>query len=293
MKIQLITEQTSFEASKDVTLSTFDAPRSLDEFDVNVIDLSHEKIWHNTGEHFRSVNRLNDFRSIQTMVAKKCRAKVLFVLPQNGNCYYHYGYVDYNDNRKTYLHSVVIKDHIEGIFSNIIEKILPTGISIIHTVFEPTETDVASNTYTADFYFEANYPVLTESNYSDKATTIEIPDKGVYLTTLNIMESTDMLLCFLHAMFGIKEKSAIPAWMSSVRFGDDDELSLAIKNSLDIIQDEKQKIDLAQQKIEKNDSYKSIIYTNGDELVGVIFEILEKLFDCDYVKCKKRTYFPT
>lgn len=40
-------------------------------------------------------------------------------------------------------------------------------------------------------------------------------------------------------------------------------------------------IEAAKQKLEENAKYKSILYTNGDELVQVVFSILEQLLDCD------------
>lgn len=293
MKIQIIGEKVNFETHRDITQSTFDAPRSLDEFDVNIIDLSNEKVWYNFGDNIRNVNRSNDFKSIQTMVRKKRLTKVVFVFPQNGKFYYNYGYSGYNASHESYLNSVVIKDRIGVIYDNIIEKMLPTGILPIQPVFEPTKTSITPNTYEADFYFEGNYPVLTKSNYSDKATTIHIPSNEIYLTTLNIMVSADMLLHFLYAMFGNKVKSDIPEWMSNIRFGDDEKQREIIRSSLEMIKIEQQKIESAEQKIEENDRYKSILYTNGDELVEVVFEILEKLLDCDlsdFVDKKKEDF---
>jgi len=33
--------------------------------------------------------------------------------------------------------------------------------------------------------------------------------------------------------------------------------------------------------LDKNNEYKSILYTQGDELVKVVFEIIEQMFGCD------------
>lgn len=286
MKIQIITERIRLEAHEGITLSSFDAPKSLDMFDINVVDLSSEKLWRNVGDDISCINRQNDFESIYTMIINSCQSKILFVLPQNESFYYM------SNGSGKYLKRVLIKDCIGEIYRNIIRAILPKWIPISQIIFEPTETSVKSNVCSADFYFVTacsgftDYSILTKSNYSNKATTIQalqtlIPNDRIYLTTLNIVTSTDMLLCFLHSILDDKMKCDIPEWMSTVRFYDDKEQGTIIENSLDIIRNEQEKIESAKQKLEQNARYKSILYSNGDELVEVVFEILEKILDCD------------
>lgn len=82
-------------------------------------------------------------------------------------------------------------------------------------------------------------------------------------------------------MFESHKKETAPAWFSTVNFGDDIEQREIIKKSEAEIDAAKQKISDAKIQLEKNAEYKSILYTNGDELVRIVFEILEQLLDCD------------
>ena len=52
-----------------------------------------------------------------------------------------------------------------------------------------------------------------------------------------------------------------------------------VENAKEQIKKEKEKIDKANTILERNLHYKSILYTNSDELVSVVFEIIEDLFD--------------
>lgn len=63
-------------------------------------------------------------------------------------------------------------------------------------------------------------------------------------------------------------------------FDDNEQLKTIEKNN-EIIKDANDNISKAMDAINKNNRYKSILYTNGDELVEVVFEILEEMLGCD------------
>ena len=63
-------------------------------------------------------------------------------------------------------------------------------------------------------------------------------------------------------------------------FDDKKQLEIIQENNI-IIGEANQKISNAMAILNKNDEYKSILYTNGDELVNVVFEILENILGCD------------
>jgi len=283
MKIQIITEQKIARSAQNITQSPFATPRSLDEFDVNIIDLSCESLWYNVGDNIRNIDKLDDFLSIQTMVMKKKKAKIIFVFPKN--IYFHYCY-SYNSAAEQYEYKKrkFIKYAIQQIYSDIIAYILPQGITGIQVFFEPTETTIGPYKLTADFHFETAYPALTKSCYSEKMTTIKISDEEIYITALNITSSNDLLMCFLNYMFNDIKKSVAPEWMTDIRFDDDVNQAAIIEDISNNIKTEQDRIRLAQSKLEQNARYKSILYTNGNELVEVVFNILEQLLDCDLSK---------
>lgn len=284
MKVQIITDRKNSESygANGIIYSTFDSPKLLDEFDIDVIDLSGEKTWYNNGSDTKQVNRQNDFKSIREMVVRKTRAKIVYVFPMNGQFCFDYG-PSFTSKNKTYNKSVLIKDKLLSIYGNIISCILPTNNYTIklNAVFEPTDTTVASQTFSADFFFEEVHTILTKSNYGEKPTTVKIADNDIYLTSLNIASSGSDLSVFLNFLFGQNERSKAPEWMSNEEFDDDNEQNRIIETSLETIRSEKAKIEAAKEILRKNAEYKSILYTNGNELVSVVFSILQQLLNCD------------
>ena len=86
MKIQLITNaELNY---PNITVSKLSAPKSLDEFELNVIDLSYDDLWENDSDTYKCINSQNDLISIQTMVEKKSSAKIIYAFPQNVTFYY-------------------------------------------------------------------------------------------------------------------------------------------------------------------------------------------------------------
>ena len=63
-------------------------------------------------------------------------------------------------------------------------------------------------------------------------------------------------------------------------FDDDNQLEIIQENNK-AIETANENISNAMKVINQNKRYKSVLYTSGDELVEVIFEILEKMLGCD------------
>lgn len=291
MTIQLITKNVLPASDwNDVTLSLISAPKSLDEFEVNIIDISSPELWINQANTNQSINAWNDFKSIQTMVRKKVKSKLIYVLPQNIKFYYganRYG------GKLTYSSFSFLKDIIDIVYQNIMIAILPPNIQNLNLIYENTRTTINSFTYVADFYFDRALKYIIQSNLSKKTTAVPLIRNDVFATTLNITQSYSGLLNFINFLFYNQEKSPVPDWLSTISFGNDDEQRQIIENSNKAIALEQKRIEDAEIEISKNAKYKSILYTNGDELVEVVFEILEKLLDCDlsdFVDKKKEDF---
>lgn len=69
--------------------------------------------------------------------------------------------------------------------------------------------------------------------------------------------------------------------MESVCFGDDAEQNTTIAACKEQIDELNNRIFAAQAKLKENADIKSILYTNGEQLVSIVFRILEKLLNCD------------
>lgn len=279
MKIQIIGE--GFEKKpgfNGITLSPLSAPRSLDEFDINVISLNSGELWEYDGADSTSINKINDFVSIQSMVKNRSKSRIIYAMPQNHVFYYA-------KMSNGYYKHIPIKDRIRKIWELIIAKILYPQFGANVLQFENTRTTVGNQEYTADFYLrfsdsEPEKKVLTKSNSSEKVTTVLLDEKTV-LTTLDITSSSESLKNFIQEVCFPKEKSPAPEWALAIQFGDDPEQRNIISEKEEEIKKAKADIECAKQKLEANSKYKSILYTNGDELVSVVFEMLEKLLGYD------------
>ena len=69
--------------------------------------------------------------------------------------------------------------------------------------------------------------------------------------------------------------------MKQITFLDDSLLQEDINEQYKIIREAEQEIKNDQGRLAKNKRYKSILYTNGHELVEVVFDILQQLLDYD------------
>lgn len=262
----------------EYTYSLLSAPRSLDEFDANIIDLSSEKIWYSNNVDSKTVNCINDFKSIGTMVNNSKSSSIIFVLPQDG--LYHFSPSSHYENNKERIRYQTkrIKDILLD-FQNILSVIIPAPL-IRQIIYEKTVSRYGSSEYEAAFFFSSGHDAVILSCGSKKTTMVHF-DNRLYLTSLNILADKEKTDNFIAELFGVGTKQEKPEWMEQIRFGDDEEQKAVIAKNEDIIHRASEDIKVAEKKLEENDRYKSILYTNGDELVEVVFSILEKLLDCD------------
>lgn len=282
MTIQIIGEGRGHKAGfAGITQSPLSCPRSLDEFDVNVISLNDEGMWKNDRNSCSSINSSNDLISVANMVKNRKKSIVVYVMPQNFILHYHKITAG---NQPYYRERYPIKDNLENIWIDIISNVVYPNININILSFENTRTIVGDREYTADFYFQLNFPgertVFTRSKASEKITTVSLSEKTV-MTTLNITSNGESLINFIEQLFFKKEKSTIPKWALEIPFGDDSEQHAIISEKNAAIKQAQSDIECANQRLKENAKYKSILYTNGDELVSVVFEMLEKLLDYD------------
>lgn len=278
-KIQYLAhDEDSKFTGKGVTLSRLNAPRSLDEFNINVIDLSSHELWTCKSSHPEKLDITQDLIDLSRMIDGSSHTKILIILPQN--VLYKYYWARNNDNHWTYLKTHPIKKLLQTIFGDIISDLAPIPDESL--IYEKTTTTLFEITYPADFHFEHYFingdNILTKSNISNKKTTVKLFDS--YFTVLKISSYTE-LINFLTYIKLIELKDAIPDWVITMSlFDDEDQKEIVHCNEKTICECTK-KINAANEKIKKNNIYKSILYTNGDELLKVVFEMLEKMLNCD------------
>lgn len=262
-------------AGDGISLSDIHTPQSLDEFAVNVIFLNDDRIWCNEANNKKSVNIANDLISLGKMIKNSVKASIILILPQNKIFKYDYGYISGfagNDYRSKYELKNMLSYMMKEILVNI-HNILPT----LELVYENTKTDICGKEVPAAFYFQVDGGIL-RSKKSNKITVIKCND--FYVTTLAI-ETKEELELFLGEINLLVQKQSVPEWINEVHMFDDVNNIKIIEEQNYIIEEANKTINDSKMKLEHNMRLKSILYTSGDELVEVIFEILRSMLGCD------------
>lgn len=270
--IQMLTYNginSAFEGSEMVINSIHDA-QSLDEFEINIVNLSDESLWRSRGRSGDTINEIQNLRSLAGMIRNSVNTKIIIIFPQNIP-YYHY----YLNGKYQYVYE--LKDRIELLTKDIFPVVYSTR-DLLYLYYENTKTKVGLREIGASFYFHKGEDILLKSEKSNKPTAIKWGK--VVLTTLDIQDYDDTI-AFLSAINLLKKKEAIPEWAETIKMFDDNAQSSIIEANRLAIQEAEENIEKAQDVLDKNNEYKSILYTKGDELVKVVFEIIEQMFGCD------------
>lgn len=255
-----------------IRLNKIHDAEALDSFEINIISLQDDNMWVTRERTLGTIDTIGDLISLSKMIASSKQSKIIVILPQNNG--FTYNTLE-SDCR--YWKRREFKDAL-GDFHYVLGHVFQP-LERIDLIYENTTTLVGNKKVLASFHFDESVKhVLTKSEKSNKPTTVEVGEK--ILSTLNISNCNEVQ-DFLSLIGLIKEKSKAPEWMEGINMFDDD-------NQLEIIQENNKAIETANENISnamkvinQNKRYKSVLYTSGDELVEVIFEILEKMLGCD------------
>ena len=144
--IQILTKNNGADyKGEGIVLNSLHTPQSLDEFTVNIIDLSSSTIWRNQNSSNNSINEIKDFESISQMIQNSKKTKILILLPQNSE--YKYWSI-----QGKYQYEIDLKDMInelKGILSS-----LCAFLYEINLVYENTSTRLMDDKVKAAFYFK-------------------------------------------------------------------------------------------------------------------------------------------
>ncbi len=286
--IQVVTydgKDTRYNCKEIVQYSLHDI-RSLDEYEIDVIDLSNPHIWYSDDGTANSINKSKDLRSIVGMINNSRNAYVVIILPQNERLYY-----DKFD--KKYRHTIELKDMLYTLRNEILSGLFNPFVSVSLT-YENTKSNVGSMTYEAAFYFEGDalweIKFVISSIKSKKPTVMR--KNRTYMTTLKIVD-TDGLMNFLDGIGILEKEEAAPEWISEIKMFDDIEQETKISEWQNEVEKIENNIECSQNKLADNMRLKSILYTSGDRLVEIVFGILEELMGCDlsgFVDNKKEDF---
>lgn len=243
---------------------------SLDSFEINIISLQDSDMWVTSARGIGTINPINDLKSLSLMIRNSNKTSIVILLPQN----IKYAYCLESGYKTRYCE---LKNMIEQ-YKAILSVIFPVAESL-KIVYENTITRIEKYGISSAFYFNrCGVPVLTKSEKSNKETTIKVDN--LILSTLDFSDFEE-IISFLRYIGLLKEKTKSPEWMEEVKMFDDNSQLNIIKENNDMIKTAHENISKAMEVIDKNNRYKSILYTTGDELVEVVFEILQEMLGCD------------
>lgn len=257
--------------------------QSLDEFDINIINLADEELWKSVEKDHSRINDIEDLKSVSTMIQNSKESIIIILFPQN-ICYEFY----FLQARKEYVYSQELKNMIEEFQDIISELYMPIGAMRIY--YENTRTKLANQFVNAAFYFDVIENILLESDKSNKPTAIRLGN--VILSTLDL-RNYDQIINFLKVIGLIHDELKVPEWVENMRMFDDDKQFNIIAENNQAITLANENISAAMERLNKNNEYKSILFTNGDELIKVVFEILEIMLGWDlshFVDLKKEDF---
>ena len=291
--IQILTytgKETEYQNTKVKVNSLHDA-ESLDFFLFFIIVLQDNDIWVYSGNSNETIDKKADFSSLSKMIDNSCKAQNIILLPQNEVFKYYYipssrGYRNFGYQNQCELKNMIPK--LNGILKNLYKP-----LERIDIVYENTKTLLGNQEIPAAFYFGGmQSEELTKSVKSEKGTTIK--EGNLIISTL-LLDDWKTIEAFLKTLGLIKQEQRRPEWMEEINMFDDDKQIEIIRDNQTKIQIAETNIEEARKVINKNNKYKSILYTNGEELVKVVLEILEEMLGCDFSDFKdvKREDFLT
>lgn len=263
------------ESNDMIDVNNFSNPKSLDQYDINIINLNDKKIWRNRPASISSLDLVQDLKNLGIMLDNSTKATNIIVLPQDQ--YFEYNYGSRNGIQK-YLESVRIRDILPHFKDQLLSKIIDLPNNLL---FENTHTNINNTKIKSSFYFSGvlESAIITKSLGSDKITTF-LRKKNLFVTTLELdsFEGIDSFLDFLGL---VDKKEEIPNWINDINFFDDHDQQKKINDSKNQIKTIEEVISLSSKQLKENLKYKSILFTNGDKLVKVVFEILTIMLSYD------------
>lgn len=263
--------------SKNIFTSTINTPQSLDEFRINIIDLSGRELWRNNGKDYSRINSANDIESLYEIISRRSNSQIVLILPQNISMLYHWAYDPIN-RQHNYKYGIELKNMLKEVFT-LVNSVVPKFQYNI--IFEPTTTNLNIEAAKAEFYFniEDNNLIITSSIGGSKATTVRV-DESIIATTLEL-DTEEKIFEFLDHVGLLEEKSKKPEWVENINILDDIEQKIIVLETEEEIEKLEKKCNVSKSVIVKNHQYKSVLYESGAELENRVIEIIEIILESD------------
>ena len=266
-QIQIIQDKNSKENFKheNITISNLENPISLDNFDINIINLSSESIWITKNPEMNTNIHMRDFKNINRMIFDSYTSNIIIILPQN---------IQFSTDTKQ-----IKPMKLQYVTDKIQENIKIIFPSLPTLGYEKNFKKINEKKFSADFYFKLCGATLISSDKSKKALAI-IQNERIISTTLKI-ETTEYLFDFLNEIDLIDTEIEIPEWFSDINMFDDLSQKKLIEKNKHEIKKLQIKNENAQNKLDENNEYKSILYKQSKPLEESVRKIIGELLEYD------------
>ncbi|WP_462113146.1 hypothetical protein [Campylobacter concisus] len=274
MNIQVLTQRTCFLRDKNFCISKISEPRSFDEFDYNIVDFNDGQLWKFDKNKSICLDIKGFARLLSKILKETKKSNTLIIMPQNittgeigGD-----GWTISTSNIK-----------ISSIIQYFPDSLSPMICNFPTIRYEKSVTKIDDDIFLSDFVFdESIYRSLKKSN-GGKDVVLDI--EGIYITTLDIKDNNEVgvMLDFILSQY---HKSIAPEWISNIEY-------FSNRSYLSEKDEVLKQLDVLEKEISKNNKIKSILYSTGDELVGVVKEILVDIFkltDSHFTDVKKEDF---
>lgn len=277
MKIQYISfdGEEKQNTNENIICNKFDNAISFDEYDLNIISLLNESIWTYENSELNSIDCIKDFYSLNHQIFSAEKSITIIVLPQN----FKFRYFKKSSNNG-YHRSIQLKDYIPFWSGTILSNSLFGSRFYLkdYIVYDNCNTIIGDKKIQSAFYFKSsNYLTCSVAGHS---TTIAIGN-GIIVTGLNFKQNEFDLDTFLTQIGLLNKSEPIPEWLNKYKILNDDELEKNLENEKERLSSVQKKIENIQKQIQDNLHYKKALIMNGDELVKIVFDMLEEMLDYD------------
>lgn len=256
----------------DVTNTYLSSPHGFEPYNITIIDLSDSGIWTTNSPREDNLDSEPDLGTIGNMIANDSQNIVLIVLPMN--CNYRW---DFNGSK--YLYRKPLKDKLRWL-NNVLVALAENSLELEYVAYKHKGMGVNAESHFHILNIRDFDSIYTAPS-SDKSVFVRKPGTHIYFTTINGLDAKGIHdLMVIAGEFEAVEEEA-PDWMKEVMMFDDDKLNETIFIQQEIIDKHKDLKKEAEEKLKKNAWYKSALYKARKELVDVVTDILEEMFDQD------------
>ena len=243
-----------------MSLSKFNEFYALDSFDYNLISLNIDQLL-NYSSSSNMFNNENDFQSLKTNLNDSDDCKIIVALPQN---------LKNSNGREIKNNLKVVYAHIRKFYS----------LTEFQLIFGKNNTEIKDKELSADFYL-SNFPndceIITKNN-NGNVTTIE--HENIVYTTLDF-KNEDEIFSFIKIIEEFNDDVEEPDWFKDVEMFDDVEQKQLIEENTAKINELTSENEVARNKLDENNKYKSILYKQSKPLEEGVRLILQELLDYD------------